>query len=116
MRIYAVRIFVNDWETACRFYEEQLGLPLRFSSIDMGWAEFDIGGPSLALERAAGGSADLVGRFVGVSLIVDDLDATHDRLVRAGVRFTGPPERQPWGGRLAHFQDPEGNVLTLLEY
>lgn len=116
MRIYAVRIFVNDWEAACRFYEEQLGLPLRFSSVDLGWAEFDIGGPSLALERAGGDSAGLVGRFVGVSLLVDDLADVHQRLTRAGVRFTSGPTRQAWGGRLAHFQDPDGNVLTLLEY
>ena len=31
-----------------------------------------------------------------------------------GVRFVRPPKRQPWGGRLAHFSDPDGNVVTLL--
>jgi len=24
-----------------------------------------------------------------------------------------PPEKQPWGGILAPFRDPDGNVLTL---
>ena len=33
-----------------------------------------------------------------------------------GVTFDGPPERQAWGGVLAHFQDPDGNILTLVEY
>ncbi|MCC6917989.1 MAG: hypothetical protein IT548_02225 [Alphaproteobacteria bacterium] len=28
--------------------------------------------------------------------------------------FLAPPERQPWGGTLAHFRDPSGNGLTLL--
>jgi hypothetical protein len=30
------------------------------------------------------------------------------------VVFDGPPERQIWGGTLAHFRDHAGNVLTLL--
>ncbi len=31
-----------------------------------------------------------------------------------GVEFLAPPEQQPWGGVLAHFRDPDPNVLTLL--
>lgn len=116
MQIYAVRVFVNDWNTACSFYEQQLGLPLRFASADLGWAEFNAGGPSIAVERATGDNAALVGRFLGVSLLVDDLEATHQRLVDNGVHFTMAPTLQPWGGQLAHLQDPDGNVLTLLEY
>ena len=38
----------------------------------------------------------------------------YDALREKGVRFTAAPEKQPWGGTLAHFQDPEGNELTLL--
>ena len=30
------------------------------------------------------------------------------------VEFLAPPEKQPWCGSLAHFRDPDGNVLTLL--
>src|SRR4029450_10331043 len=40
--------------------------------------------------------------------------ATHRTLVARGVVFTAPPERQPWGGVLAHSRDPDGNVLSLL--
>jgi uncharacterized glyoxalase superfamily protein PhnB len=63
--------------------------------------------------RADAGSAELVGRFVGVSLQVEGIDATHATLVARGVRFSSPPELQPWGGSLANFEDPDGNVLTL---
>jgi uncharacterized glyoxalase superfamily protein PhnB len=56
-----------------------------------------------------------VGRFVGVSLEVTDIDATYRTLVERGVQFDAPPERQAWGGTLAHLRDPDGNVLTLLE-
>lgn len=51
-RLYAVRIFSAYWQAAIHFYRETLGLTERFSDADMGWAEFDVGGPSLAIERA----------------------------------------------------------------
>ncbi|MDH3643838.1 MAG: hypothetical protein OES38_17160 [Gammaproteobacteria bacterium] len=34
--------------------------------------------------------------------------------VAKGVEFVEPPERQPWGGVLAHFKDPEQNIMTLV--
>jgi len=48
-----------------------------------------------------------------VSLQVDDVPATYAELRARGVDFVGPPEKQSWGGTLAHFRDPDGNVLTL---
>jgi lactoylglutathione lyase len=116
-RLTTVRVFVRDWEAARRFYTETLGLPPGLENAQLGWAEFDIGGPVLALERVADDEADveaLVGRFVGISLAVDDMEAAYRSLRGAGVTFAGPPARQPWGGTLAHFEDPEGNVITLL--
>ena len=31
------------------------------------------------------------------------------------MRFTAAPERQPWGGFMALFADPDGNVFYLDE-
>ena len=117
MKLYAVRVFVGDWPRACDFYGETLGLAERFRNDDMGGAEFDLGGPSLGVERVDEKDGDgrrHVGRFLGVSLMVDDVEKTHETLHAKGVRFDGPPENQPWGGVLTHFEDPDGNVLTLL--
>ena len=116
MRLYAVRIFVHDFERACAFYGQVLGLEERYRSDEQGWAEYDVGGAGLGVERLAEDDpeAHLVGRFLGVSLMVEDIEATHARLSAAGVEFTGAPETQPWGGVLAHLADPDGNVLTLL--
>lgn len=116
-RLYAVRVFVSDWDRAVRFYTETLGIPTTFASDDLGWAQLATGEGQLALERAEPDDAEaceLVGRFVGVSLEVPDIEATHETLVSRGVEFLAPPEKQPWGGVLAHFRDPDGNVLTLL--
>jgi len=118
MKLYAVRVFVNDWSSACDFYENILKLPLKFKDATMGWAEFDIGGPSLGVERVDTSdeqSDSIVGRFLGISLQVENIESIYLDLKAKGVIFTGPPEKQPWGGCLVHFNDPAGNTLTLLE-
>lgn len=117
-RLYAVRIFSFEWEAALAFYRETLGLPLAFVDAEMGWAQFEVGEEVfLGLERCDPddpASKELVGRFVGTSIAVDDIDEVCESLVAQGVEFVGPPEKQPWGGTLAHLRDPDGNVLTLL--
>jgi len=116
-KLYAVRVFSRDWEATTRFYREILTLPEKFSNPELGWAEFDIGGPSLAVERIDPGDEEglaLTGRFLGISLEVEDVEGTYRKLLARGVDFLEPPARQPWGGVLAHCRDPEGNVLTLL--
>jgi lactoylglutathione lyase len=115
--LYAVRIFAADWSATVAFYRDVIGLVEKFSDEAAGWAEFDVGGPSLAVERPAPDDAEgaaLVGRFLGVSLSVADIATTYESLAAKGVEFLGPPEQQPWGGVLAHFKDPDGNIVTLL--
>jgi len=108
-------VFVRDWPRALEFYGETLGIPFAFKSEEMGWAQLATGDAQLALERSTPGEEEnLVGRFLGVSLAVDDIDATYEELRGRGVEFLAKPERMPWGGVLAHFRDPDGNVLTLI--
>ena len=116
-RLYAQRIFSFNWAESVAFYRDTLGLPLKFESEDIGWAEFDLGGVSLAIERQdpeCEEAGELVGRFVGISLRVDDIQAVYRELISKGVEFAGQPEKQAWGGTLAHFIDPDQNTLTLL--
>ena len=75
------------------------------------------GGASLALERVSEDDVEgrsLVGRFLGISLQIENIITTHEALQGKGVEFTAEPEKQSWGGTVAHFKDPEGNILTLL--
>jgi|HubBroStandDraft_4_1064222.scaffolds.fasta_scaffold211258_2 lactoylglutathione lyase len=112
-----VRIFVTDWRRAFRFYTETLGIPAAYQSEAMGWAQLATGECQLALERVAPDDEEgraLVGRFVGASLAVPDVEAEYRLLVARGVQFVEPPEKQPWGGTLAHLRDPDGNVITLV--
>ncbi len=115
--IYAQRVFSFKFAETVEFYKHTIGLPVKFDGIDMGWVEFDLGGASLAVERqdpASEESESYVGRFVGISIQVEDIDSVYGELVERGVEFLGPPAKQPWGGVLAHFKDPDQNVITLL--
>src|SRR5690606_9641 len=96
---------------------EGLGISVRFADAEMGWAELDTGGAALALERLAPEDPEagqLIGRFVGVSLAVPDMEALYRTLQEHGVEVESPPQQQPWGGTLLHVKDPDGNVLTFL--
>jgi lactoylglutathione lyase len=84
------------------------------------WAQFKSGEDvSLAIRKCAPDYVEqgskIVGRFVGVTLMVDDIEDQYNRLVVKGVEFTGRPEKQNWGGTLAHLKDLDGNVLTLMQ-
>lgn len=119
MKIGFVRVFVTDLKKSLAFYTEKLEMELDYTD-DESWAQFKSGEDvSLAIEacqpdRMESGSK-LVGRFVGVTLLVDNLSDTFERLVRKSVEFTGKPEMQPWGGTLVHLKDLDGNILTLME-
>jgi lactoylglutathione lyase len=119
MRLAAVRVFVSDIAGAAAFYRDQVGLEPETLALDDGYAVFRFANAAeLVLEEDAPdeeAAEGLVGRFVGASIAVDDLDAAYHALCDQGVRFVDPPETQPWGGRLAHFLDPDDNVLTLVE-
>jgi len=116
-KLFAVRVFVTDWDRAIRFYSETLGMPVAFRSDEIGWAQMVTGEGQLALERVDPSDQEgqaLIGRFVGVSLQVSDILMTYQTLAERGVEFLAPPEKQPWGGMLTHLRDPDGNILTLL--
>ena len=43
------------------------------------------------------------------------MDAMHQRLILAGVPCLRVPELESWGGRVATYADPDGNVIQLFE-
>jgi lactoylglutathione lyase len=70
----------------------------------------------LALESVDASDAEsrgLVGRFVGVSLEVADIFATHKFLAARGGVCRSTREAG-LGAASAHLRDPDGNILTLV--
>jgi predicted enzyme related to lactoylglutathione lyase len=120
VKVSALRIFVDDLGAARAFYGSLLELPIRDDATASAYLVFDGGGVRLIVEEVSHDAPSedraLIGRFVGVSFEVDDIQRTYERLSRNGVRFTFSPERQAWGGTLATLADPAGNQLQLVQY
>jgi uncharacterized glyoxalase superfamily protein PhnB len=47
--------------------------------------------------------------------MVADLRAAHAELAERGVAFPMAPAKQPWGGFMALFEDPDHNTYYLDE-
>ena len=119
MKIGFVTVFVTDFDKSLDFYTKTLGMEIDYTD-KTNWAQFKSGEDvSLAIERCdpdyVEQGSKMVGRFVGVTLMVDNIEDQYNRLAAKGVEFTGRPEKQHWGGTLAHLKDLEGNVLTLMQ-
>jgi predicted enzyme related to lactoylglutathione lyase len=101
-----VRVFVSDFERAVRFYGETVGMTIDQRFDEWRFCQFATGEGKLAIEASEPGedNEETGPRFLAV----------YGELVAKGVEFLGPPETMAWGGTLAHFKDPDGNVLTLL--
>ncbi len=111
-RIWDVTLTVTDLSQAVAFYRDLLGLPLKYQFPD--YAGFDVGGVELGLKTWGGKEPPREGEPV-VNFLVDDVDRAFQELSAKGVRFTKGPEDTRWGGRIALFQDPDGNTLQLTQ-
>lgn len=117
MDMYAVRIFVDDLSVARRFYSHTLGLKESWAMLDVGAIGYSTGHMNLIIEEEEldGEDGHLIGRFAGVSFGVENVERAYKEFFDKGVHMAGPPVIQAWGGLLAHFRDPAGNMLTLVE-
>jgi predicted enzyme related to lactoylglutathione lyase len=97
-----------------RFYRDTLGLIPRSDKSD--FINFDWNGLRLSVGVHAGvRGASCEPLRVMLNLTVADIQAAHTRLAAAGVVFSRAPEREEWGGWVATFADPDGNILQLMQ-
>ena len=122
-----VALIVRDYDAAIRFFVEVLQFELVEDTPSLTndgrpkrWVVVRPRGgrTGMLLARADGEQQmssvgqQFAGR-VGMFLRVDDFDAAYRHMVAAGVHFVSPPRDEPYG-RLAVFQDLEGNRWDLL--
>jgi catechol 2,3-dioxygenase-like lactoylglutathione lyase family enzyme len=110
-RIGYVNIFISDFDRSLSFYEQILGLEVLSRDEAFGYASFATEGASFAIARTDDRS--LTGRHTGIGWVVDDVTSTYEALAAAGVEFEMLPSQQPWGGFMAMFKDPDGNLFYL---
>ena len=108
-----------DPERARAFYQQTLGL--RFLTEDPAALIFDANGTTLRLAKAA--RVDAAAHTI-LGWMVPDIEGHVARLAEMGVMFKrydgmGQDDQGictfPGGGRVAWFQDPDGNVLSLTQ-
>jgi catechol 2,3-dioxygenase-like lactoylglutathione lyase family enzyme len=102
---------VAELERALRFYRDVLGFTVSFTNGDpASFAIIHQGGAQLHLVVQPGkaGSSH-------AHMMVDDLDAVHERLVAAGATVRQPPKVQEWGLRDIVIADPDGNTFEIAE-
>ena len=111
LNIGYVNVFVSDFDAALSFYRDVLGFQPANADAEFGYASFQTRPISFAIAQTDEDA--LVGRHTGVGFMVDDIDAAYQEMSGAGVSFEMPPTPQPWGGTLALFKDPDGNIFYL---
>jgi uncharacterized glyoxalase superfamily protein PhnB len=117
-RVKLDSVWVSDQDIAFDFYVRKLGFEVKTDQTmnSFRWLEVAPSGAetNLALAKPNPGQKDAtIGGFTGITFDADDVQATYDELVAKGVPFTEPLAKQPWGGLMAQFADPDGNVFML---
>ena len=107
---------VRDQDRALEFYTQKLGFRVLTDSPFDGtqrWIELGIprAETRLVLFTAPGQEA-MIGGFMNVTFMADDVEATARELEAKGVEFVQKAQKADWGTS-AIFKDPDGNQFVL---
>jgi predicted enzyme related to lactoylglutathione lyase len=110
-------ILTRDVEPLIRFYTELFGAEQAERYPEEGplfYVGLRIGDSSVGL--VVDGDVDTAAppRLL-LSIDVDDVDALLERVGTLGGKVLGPSNDMPWGQRVAHVQDPDGNPVNLTQ-
>lgn len=121
--VHSATINVRDLDAAIDFYVNTLGFEKTSDLVapmpdDPGyrWVTVQPKGSTtaLALNKSAEGPSQEQGGS-GISFIAKDMDKTYQELSGRGVKFDGPPQTMPWGGKATWFSDPDGNSFFITD-
>jgi predicted enzyme related to lactoylglutathione lyase len=73
-----------------------------------------LGDSELGLSSDASVVAGSPGRML-LSIEVPDVDSLLPKVESLGGEVSGPANDMPWGQRVAHIKDPDGNVVNLTQ-
>jgi len=116
------RLLVNNYQECYKFYSEVLQFPCTWGDESSNYAQFTVGTTQLAifekqqmLEDMGESLPSLEENTFQSMLIfrVADVDRTYEKLQSKVGFINEPHDRKDWGIRVAHFKDPEGNVIEI---
>ena len=107
---------VTDQDRSLEFYTKKLGLKVITDSpfdgkqrwIELGFPRADT---KLVL-FTAGGQEKMIGGFMNITFVADDVFATATAMQEQGVEFIQEPKKADWG-TAAIFKDVDGNQFVL---
>ncbi|MBM3941722.1 MAG: hypothetical protein FJ316_02120 [SAR202 cluster bacterium] len=112
--LVGVTLWTSNLDKMVDFYQRVLRLPVHshhghFVAFQLGELRLNVGLHS----RVSGEAADPY--RIMPHLGVDEIHSECLRLRQEGVEFIRPPEQEHWGGWVATFKDPDGNIVQLLQ-
>jgi uncharacterized glyoxalase superfamily protein PhnB len=124
-RIWTIRVFVSNQQSAIDFFHDVLEIPVILDAPRFGWVELgpDDDRAKMALIEPNPDAdpimyewqSNQIGRNTGITFETHDLDGFYKKMKKRGVRFFLLPEEMPWGGYMAGFEDPDGNRYNIVE-
>ena len=109
-----ITLGVIDYQRSVAFFRDIIGFLLLISDESFQFARFQAGSITFAVVGGAGKEREARNDVhAGIAICVPNVDAAYRELSAKGVRFTMPPSKQPWGGYMALFADPDGNIFYL---
>ena len=119
-----VRLLVTNFDKEFRFFRDVLGFKPTFGKEGENYADFDCHGYGIALFKRDLMADDIKATHkpihsddqdkVALIFGVPNVDAAAEALVKQGISLvTKPHDRKEWGIRVAHFRDPDGNLVEI---
>jgi predicted enzyme related to lactoylglutathione lyase len=102
----------KDYEAASKFYGEVLGLPFSKQWGDMPAGEYETGTLTIAIMQSDAFGIEFQPHGHPIALHVDDVAEARAELEEKGIGFVADT-MDSGVCHMAHFTDPDGNVLML---
>lgn len=117
MEFHATRLLVSNFRLSLEFYRDTLSFK-GWHNDEMEYAYFEEKQLALFARDKMPQTTDVMSSAPSSNFVlqfeVDNVDDVYQSLLGKGVQFVIPPTDMPnWGSRIAHFRDPDGNLIEL---
>ena len=109
-----VIIWTDNVTRLKEFYENILGLSPH--SIKPNFVSYKWNDIKFSIGKHASVEGNSVDRYrIMINFNVEDIKHTTQNLKEHGVNFIREPEHEHWGGQVATLEDPDQNIIQLLQ-
>ncbi|SEI01599.1 Catechol 2,3-dioxygenase [Halobacillus karajensis] len=124
MELTHTRLLVDNYKECYSFYKDVLGFKVTWGNEDSNYCDFTFQGITLGIfERRQ--MVEAIGRpyttaerredRVALIFKVDNVEHAYEGWKEKVTFITEPVEQKDWGIKVAHFRDPDGNLLEIYQ-